>query len=68
MSLLRSTKELLARQQKAGKSIAEIHRSLGGKVKRDWFYKFAKGDIEDPSVNLIQQLHDTLQKLESNAP
>jgi hypothetical protein len=63
MSLLQATKALLAEQQKAGKSIAEIHRALGRKIQRDWFYKFAAGDIPDPSVNRVQLLHDRLKSL-----
>ncbi len=65
MSLLRATVDLLNRQKKGGKSLAEIHRALGGKVEREWFYKFAAGDIPDPSVNRVQTLHDGLQKLSS---
>lgn len=63
MSLLQATKTLLAEHKKSGKTIAEIHRSLGDEVPRDWFYKFVAGDIPDPSVNRIQLLHDRLKSL-----
>jgi hypothetical protein len=67
MSLLQSTNDLLSRQRKAGKSLADIHRALAGKVEREWFYKFAAGDIDDPSVNRIQALHDGLKRLEAKS-
>jgi hypothetical protein len=68
MSLLLSTKALLRRHRRAGKSLADIHRELGGKIEREWFYKFAANRIPDPSVNRIQTLHDCLKNLDSHAP
>lgn len=63
MTLLESTLSLLKLHQAAGKNLATIERELAGVVNRNWFYKFAAGDIKDPSVRKIQKLHDSLQKL-----
>lgn len=68
MSLLRDTNALLNRQMTGGKTLAEIHRQIGGEdFSREWFYKFAAGDIADPGVNRIQTLHDRLARLESQS-
>jgi hypothetical protein len=63
MTLLESTVNLLNRHKATGKSLAAIHKELGDAVNRNWFYKFAAGDIDDPSINKIQALHDSLQKI-----
>jgi hypothetical protein len=63
MSLLRTTKKLLSRQKKERGSLANVLRALPGNVDRNWFYKFASGEIVDPGVTKVQALHDCLEKL-----
>lgn len=63
MTLLESTRDLLKLHQNSGKSLAAIHKQLGDAVNRNWFYKFASGEIEDPSVNKVQDLYDSLKKI-----
>jgi hypothetical protein len=62
MSLLASTKALLDLHNES-KSLAEIHRQIGGSVNRNWLYKFAKKKIISPGVVPLQTLHDSLKKL-----
>lgn len=63
MTLLENTRDLLERHKATGKSLAAIHKELGEAVNRNWFYKFAAGDIDDPSVNKVQDLYDSLKKI-----
>lgn len=64
MTLLERTQRLLAERLEQGKSLREIAAESGGKVSRDWLTKFAAGKIENPGVNTIQALHDTLASAE----
>jgi hypothetical protein len=68
MSLLGSTKELLQRHLDAGKSLRQIARECGEDVEYDWLKRFRTGEINDPSVNRVQVLHDCLKTLESGSP
>ena len=43
-----------------------VLKILGEGIEREWFYKFYRGDIEDPTVSRIQKLHDTLKKISSS--
>jgi hypothetical protein len=63
MRLLDNTRDLLKRHQAGGKSLSAIHLELGDAVNRNWFYKFASGEIKDPSVRKVQDLYDSLKKL-----
>jgi hypothetical protein len=63
MTLLENTRALLERHKAMGKSLAAIHKELGESVNRNWFYKFASREIEDPSVNKVQALYESLKKI-----
>lgn len=63
MSLLESTLGLLRETQNRGVSLREIASSSDGDVEREWLYRLARGEIENPGVKSIQSLHDCLQKL-----
>ena len=60
MELLERTKKLLSDRLKAGAKLKEIAASSKGEVEYDWLKRFANGAIEDPSVNRVQRLHDSL--------
>jgi len=62
MTLLERTKELLVKATSGGtgKSLRQIAADSDGEVAYDWLKRFANGEIEDPSVNRIQALHDNL--------
>lgn len=62
MSLLDSTRKLLTEHQSRGGSLREIAGSSGGAVEREWLYRFARGEIENPGVKHVQALHDYLAK------
>jgi hypothetical protein len=59
MTLLERTRNLLA-DEAAKRSLRKIAAESGGRVEYDWLKRFAKGEINDPSVNRIQELHDDL--------
>ena len=59
-NLLDATRKLLDAAI-AEKSLAEIARDAGPPVAYDWLKRFAAGEIDDPSVNRIQHLHDHLR-------
>lgn len=61
MTLLERTRDLLE-AAKADRSLRKIAGESGGRVEYDWLKRFAKGDISDPSVNRIQELHDYLRQ------
>lgn len=67
MTLLESTKDLLARAKGNGFNLREIAEMSGGAVEYAWLIKFAKEKknegIKNPGVNTIQSLHDCLLKL-----
>jgi hypothetical protein len=63
MSLIESTKKLLKERTDQGTTLRQIVVESDGLIKRDWLYKFAQGDIENPGVNTIQSLHDYLKNL-----
>ncbi len=63
MTLLEQTNALLQSKVAEGLSLAEIAASSKKRVEREWLYKFAKGGIDDPSINRIQKLHDHLRSL-----
>ena len=54
-TLLERTKLLLDASPMSLREIAE-----GAEVGHEWLKKFKAGAIDDPSVNLIQDLHDFL--------
>lgn len=59
MTLLAKTKDLL-RSAREERSLRQIAAESGGRIEYDWLKRFAAGDIDDPSVNRIQELHDQL--------
>lgn len=63
MTLLEQTKVLLQVRLDDGFKLAEIAESSDDTVEREWLYKFARGHIDDPSINRIQKLHDHLRAL-----
>lgn len=63
MTLLEQTKSLLQTRIEGGYKLGHIAELSGGKVEREWLYKFARDQISDPSVNRIQALHDHLYLL-----
>ena len=63
MTLLESTRKLLDARLAAGIKPLEIVEAAGGKLKREWLYKFIAKDIENPGVTSVQTLHDCLQKI-----
>lgn len=67
MSLLEQTQTMLGNFVATGASLRQLARDSEGDVEYDWLKRFASGDIEDPSVNRIQRLHDALQRLKQSA-
>lgn len=65
-SLLDATRELLQVATSREISLAAIARGAGPPVEYDWLKRFAAGEIDDPSVNRIQHLHDHLVALKRN--
>lgn len=63
MTLLESTKHLLADRRDAGMTIREIVESSRGEVQYEWLKKFLSGTVPNPTVKRVQQLHDCLVKL-----
>jgi hypothetical protein len=61
MSLLDATTALLQKELAAGATLRELAPD-GGPVEYEWLKKFSSGKIDDPSVNRIQALHDSLSK------
>lgn len=61
MQLLERTRNLLNRFDRKEKVLRDIADASGGKVPYEWLRKFARGDIPDPSVNKVQDLHDHLK-------
>lgn len=61
MTLLDRTTELLDKALAAGASLRELAPE-GGDVEYEWLKKFKAGKIDDPSVNRIQTLHDSLSR------
>lgn len=66
MQLLERTTDLLRKALDAGASLRELAPE-GGDVEYEWLKKFNAGKIDDPSVNRIQALHDSLLKRLSRA-
>lgn len=62
MTLLESTRTLLKCARASGTSLRRIALESGGRIEYDWLKRFAAGDIDDPSVNRIQTLHDDLRQ------
>lgn len=67
MSLLEQTQEMLDRMLASGLSLRQIARDCGEHVDYEWLKKFNGGKIDDPSVNRIQALHDSLKSMSSGA-
>jgi hypothetical protein len=63
MSLLQNTQKLLKPFREKGMKPGEVLKVLGDGIEREWFYKFYRGAIDDPTVSRIQKLHDTLKKV-----
>ena len=63
-SLMLRTKQLL---RESTKSLSEIHVELRlagiDDISYYWLRKFASGNVEDPSVNRVQQLYEHLTGL-----
>lgn len=65
-NLLDATRDLLEAVTSRETSLRAIARGAGPPVEYDWLKRFAAGDIDDPSVNRIQHLHDHLLTLKHN--
>lgn len=66
MSLLETTQQLLGKRLSAGLSLREIADSSEGRINYEWLKKFAQGKIDNPGVNTIEDLHETLVDLKRN--
>jgi hypothetical protein len=67
MALLEITQRLLSDVLAAEVNLRQIAAESNGTVSHEWLKKFAAGKIEDPGVNRIQSLHDTLKSIKSKA-
>jgi len=65
VNLLESTNTLLQSVVAGGTSLRKIALESEGRIEYDWLKRFAAGDIDDPSVNRIQALHDRLIEMRS---
>jgi len=66
MTLLESTLKLFHAAREKKISLRAIAPE-GGPVEYEWLRKWAQGDVEHPSVNRIQALHDRLVKMDLEA-
>lgn len=65
MQLLERTRKLISQSLDSGMSLRALAESLGGSEKQisrrfEWLRKFRAGKIDNPGVNTIQELHDSL--------
>ena len=63
MSLLESTQERLDKVRANGVSLRAIADGSAGRVDYEWLKKFAQGKIDNPGVNTVEDLNETLIEL-----